>query len=139
MYNDKYVISKTFSLAMGHILDTAYTAKCCNLHGHTYTVEIELSSNTLNEDNVVMDYTFIKEAFNNVIDAVYDHTTLVPPKWHAKFKDIPGTRLVSFNPTAEAIAKFIYDTLKPHLTIDDVNFTAVVVRETDTSYACYRP
>jgi len=134
-----YIIRKTFSIAMGHILEDAYTKKCCQLHGHTYTIELELYGEDLNEDNMIADYTYVKDIFNKTIKDVYDHATIIPPKWHGKFKNIPGVIEVHFNPTAEAIAQYFYDLLVYALSTMEYYLSAVVVKETDTNYACYRP
>lgn len=134
-----YIIRKTFDIAMGHILEDAYTKKCCQLHGHTYTIELELRSDVLNRDNMVADYSFIKDVFDKNIKAIFDHSTIVPPKWHEKFDGIPGVINIHFNPTAEAIAKHFYNILASELTTNEYYLYAVVVKETDTNYACYRP
>ena len=59
-----YIIRKTFSIAMGHILEDAYTKKCCQLHGHTYTIELELCGESLDKDKMIADYTYVKDIFN---------------------------------------------------------------------------
>lgn len=135
----KYTVKKTFHIGMSHILEDAYTKKCCNLHGHTYTIEVELGGEVLNKDGMLMDYTYIKEVFKRKIESTFDHATMVPPKWHERFKDIPGVVNVQFNPTAENISEFFFNLLEEELTVDNCELISVSVKETDTNFACYKP
>lgn len=134
-----FIIRKKFSIDMSHILEDAFTKQCCNLHGHTYTVELEISGNVIDKYGMVVDYGFVKEIFDKEIKSEYDHSALIPPKWHDAFKDIPGVINVGFNPTAESIAYHFYNLLAPNIFRSDYKLTAVSVKETDTNYACYRP
>lgn len=135
----KYTIKKTFHIGMGHILEDAYTKKCCNLHGHTYTVDIELGGERLNKDGMLVDYTYIKEVFKRRIEDTFDHATMVPPKWQERLKDIPGVVNVEFNPTAENIAEFFFHLLEEDFSKDNYELISVSVKETDTNFACYKP
>lgn len=135
----QYTVQKSFSVAMGHILEDAYTKKCCNLHGHTYTVVVELGGDKLNSDGMLADYTHIKEVFKRIVENKFDHATIIPPKWHERFKDIPGVINIQFNPTAENIAQFFFNLLEDELSNEYCTLTKVIVKETETNYACYSP
>jgi len=134
-----YCIRKSFSIDMAHILEDAYTKLCCNLHGHTYIVEVELQTPKLTGVNgMVLDYGYIKKVFNEKIKSEYDHGCMVPPKWHDKFEGIPGVVNVRFNPTAENIARYFFELLFEDLTKEDEYYlTAIIIKETDSSYAKY--
>lgn len=124
---------------MAHILEEAYTKLCCNLHGHTYTVEVEIKApNLVYDDGMILDYGYIKKIFEEKIKSIYDHATMIPPVWHERFKGIPGVVNVQFNPTAENIAKHFYDLLQEAFTVEGKYYlSAVIVKETGSSYARY--
>jgi 6-pyruvoyltetrahydropterin/6-carboxytetrahydropterin synthase len=90
------------------------------VHGHTYTVIIELSDVKLNEVGFVLDYrklSIVKE----FIDQALDH------------KDLND--FLTFNPTAENIAKYLYELFKPQIP----QLSAVSVKETPKTLARYTP
>ena len=76
-----------------------YPGKCCRLHGHNWKVEVTVCGHELNQLGMIMDFKELKGEVGKVIDHL-DHYFLndLP-----EFKSIP--------PTAEYIAKYIYDTL----------------------------
>lgn len=63
------IIRKQFQFDAAHMLSN-YEGKCANLHGHTYTGDIEINA-PVADDDMVLDFNKIKE----VIDP-YDHATL---------------------------------------------------------------
>jgi len=75
--------------------------KCRNLHGHTYQVEVVLEGEVDPAVGYFMDYGDLKKAIAPV-EARLDHRYL---------NDIPGLAIS----TAENLAKWIYDALKPDL------------------------
>lgn len=90
-----YKISKEFSFAASHILhglDDCHP--CSRLHGHNYVVRVHLKSATLNEVGFVKDYRELN-LIKNYIDETLDHRHL--------------NDIFSFNPSAENIAKHLYD------------------------------
>ncbi len=122
--------------------------KCVNLHGHGYVLEVTLSSNTLNEQDMVMDFYHVKNALKNLIDDM-DHSFIVDVK-DPLYEDIKtlsekfGLRIfpVDFCPTAEALAKFFYEFLSERLQeaklLGEVRVSRVVLWETATSKAEYK-
>lgn len=63
------IIRKQFQFDAAHMLSN-YEGKCHNLHGHTYTGDIEINA-PVADDGMVLDFNVIKY----VIDQ-YDHATL---------------------------------------------------------------
>jgi len=116
-----YNISKEFSFCASHKLENLpANHPCTNTHGHNYLVIVELQSATLDKTGMVVDYrklTFIKEH----IDAHLDHKHL--------------NDVLDFNPTAENLAKYIFDLfIKTY-----PQLIAVSVKETPKTIARYTP
>ncbi len=131
-----YQVTKVIHFCYGHRLRN-YRGKCRHLHGHNGKVEIELSSDRLDPQGMVKDFEEIKRTVQRWIDTMLDHTMLLR-------KDDPmvgvlrrrGERLyvLDINPTAEAIAKLIFD----YCLRRGFPVSAVRLWETDHSFATYR-
>ena len=114
-------IKKTFSAA--HTLDIG--GKRENLHGHNFTVEATIASEKLNADGLVLDFRVLKKWVNEILEDL-DHTFLndLPP-----FSDI--------SPTAENIARFIYNRLEKHTVSIGLKVSRIAVWESENSKAVY--
>ena len=132
-----YAVTKVIHFCYGHRL-LNYEGKCRYLHGHNGKVEIELVAATLDRRGMVRDFHEIKRSIQQWIDETLDHKMLLR-------KDDPalpmlqqlGEAIVTMetNPTAEAIAKLIFDqTIRLGFPV-----TAVRLWETAHSYAVYAP
>jgi 6-pyruvoyltetrahydropterin/6-carboxytetrahydropterin synthase len=123
-----YKISKDFQFSASHILNgLSETHPCSRLHGHNYTITVEIKSETLDGPGFVLDYRRL-EVIKKWIDSNFDHHHL---------NDVQI--LKGINPTAENIAKFCADQFKEML-IDlrsDAKISAVTVKETDKTIARY--
>jgi 6-pyruvoyltetrahydropterin/6-carboxytetrahydropterin synthase len=102
-----------------------YQGKCENIHGHRYKVMIRLSAGKLNDIGLAYDFTGLKKELNEVL-ARYDHQCLNEV---APFDKI--------NPSAENIAKTVYEALEPVLR--GVQFESVTVWESPDAAAEYSP
>jgi len=132
-----YQVAKVIHFCYGHRLMN-YTGKCRYLHGHNGTIEIELSAKRLDRRSMVRDFEEIKQTIQRWIDETLDHTMLLR-------KDDPIVKLLRSqrerlylmptNPTAEAIAKLVFD----HAKRLRFPVTAVRLWETPHSFATYRP
>lgn len=130
-----YSVTKVIQFCYGHRL-LNYSGKCRFLHGHNGTVEIELTSDRLDKRGMVRDFTEIRQAIQSWIDRQLDHKMLLCRK-----DPLVGTLtqkgepvfLMDENPTAEAIAKLIFDYT------DSQGFPVSQVRlwETERSVATY--
>lgn len=67
-------ICKSFVFHASHSLPL-HPGKCANLHGHTYTMEIELSGEVSEEDGMVVDFEAVKEAAGSILKE-WDHKHL---------------------------------------------------------------
>lgn len=86
-----YYISKRLEIAGAHQLKLDYESKCQNLHGHNWIVVVYCKSEELNNNGMIIDFKHIKNKIADKLD-------------HKYINDI-----VTFNPTAENIAKWICD------------------------------
>jgi len=129
-------IKKTFHLAYGHRL-LNYKGKCENLHGHNGVVEVTLKAARLNSEKMVMDFTELGRTIKTWLDANLDHRVILAaadPLAPVLKKLGQSCYLTAENPTAEVLAKLVYDTARGlRLPVDEVAFW-----ETPTSMAAYR-
>jgi len=120
-----YSVRVESSFAAAHFL-THYHGKCERLHGHNYRVEVVVSSPSLDAQGIVMDFRELKKLLKEVLHEL-DHQYL--------------NDLAPFgqqNPSAENIAKFIFDSLSP-LVREPVRLSEVIVWENDASCISYAP
>jgi 6-pyruvoyltetrahydropterin/6-carboxytetrahydropterin synthase len=100
-----------------------YHGKCERLHGHNYKVRVWSSGKRLGEGGMLVDFGVLKAALRDLLDASLDHRNL---------NELPE---FEEDPSAERIAKFIYDRLSAAL--PGTVLSAVDVFETPTSMARY--
>ena len=116
-----YKISKQFSFSASHVLEQLpEDHSCARNHGHNYLVTVHLKSETLDENGFVKDY----KTLNNVkkfIDETLDHRHL--------------NDIMSCHPTAENLARFIYERFKPEIP----ELYAVEISETPKTSCIYEP
>ena len=130
-----YTVTKFIDFCYGHRL-LEYEGKCCNIHGHNGKAEVELYSEKLNDIGMVVDFVDIKNILMEWIDENLDHHLLLskddPLIDVLKSKGV-GIFVMDSNPTAESIARLIYDfTVSKGLPVSRVTFW-----ETDNSFAVY--
>lgn len=75
---------------------TDYEGPCANLHGHTYAVNVIVSTTALDKYGMVIDHVVLKKYLDQVLEKL-DHKYLNDLVW---FSDIA--------PTTENIAKIIF-------------------------------
>lgn len=103
-----------------------YKGKCSRLHGHNWVVEVEITGESLNELGILVDFKDVKRELKTVLDKL-DHNYLneISP-----FDKI--------NPTAENLAKFIYEQFSENEIFDDnAKLSAVTVFESPKSSVRY--
>ena len=95
----KMSVCKAFRFDAAHYLPN-YEGKCKNLHGHTWTLEVEVSGVPIpdgSKQGMVMDFGDLKVAVQQKVIDVLDHTLL--------------NDTIS-NPTAENILLWVHDKLQ---------------------------
>ena len=116
------IIGKRFKFDAAHYLPDHPT--CGQLHGHTWTVDVELEGR-LDENCIVFDFGKLKEMMNNILKN-FDHHNL---------NDFLG------RPTCEIIATYIGTSLKTHLeemVPKSAKFYSIKVQEGDGGWVVYR-
>jgi 6-pyruvoyltetrahydropterin/6-carboxytetrahydropterin synthase len=114
-------LSRAFTFEAAHRLPNVPQGhKCARLHGHSFRVEVVCEGETDPHTGWLIDFADIKAAFEPLHDRL-DHYYL---------NEIEGLE----NPTAENVAVWIWDRLKPALPA----LVQVNIAETCTSRCEYR-
>ena len=116
-------VTRKFTFESAHNLPH-YEGKCHNIHGHSYTLEVTVSGNLINDtDNpkcgMIIDFHDLDALVKDKIINVMDHTYL---------NDIFS------NPTAENMVLGIFNALKEALPTS-LKLVRCRLWETDNSYA----
>ena len=90
-----YYVKKTMEISAAHRLTLDYESKCTQLHGHNWLITVCCKAEELNANGMVVDFTLIKRTIKQRLD-------------HQVLNDV-----LTFNPTAENIARWICDQI-PH-------------------------
>ena len=112
------MIETTFDAA--HCLP-GYDGICRRLHGHTYKVQARFRAGSLMESGIALDFRTAKTLVSEATDYM-DHQYI---------NELPEFSVDT--PTAENVAKFIYERVKPECSL----LHSVSVWETPTSCATY--
>ena len=121
-----YYVTATQTFSAAHSLRD-YDGKCERLHGHNYRIEVTLKGPNLNKGGMVVDFTLLRQALDKAI-ARLDHQHLNEVK--------PFDKL---NPTAEYIAKLIYEEMVLKFSTRKVKVHEVTVWESEGCRASYAP
>jgi len=117
-------LEKQVKFEAAHMLPQ-HDGKCARLHGHSWLAVLILESMELEAEGpkagMVMDFGDVSGAIKPILDEKLDH--------HYLNDTLPLT-----HPTSEAIARWLFDELKPSLSL----LVAVRVHETCTSSCEYR-
>jgi 6-pyruvoyltetrahydropterin/6-carboxytetrahydropterin synthase len=130
-----FQVTKEINFCYGHRL-LNYSGKCRYFHGHNGKAEIQLESATLDARGMVRDFTEIKHILQTWIDQNLDHRMILneeDPLIPVLKKAGEPLFLLPANPTAENIAKLIYEEARKK----KLPVTAVTLWETPNSNATY--
>lgn len=120
----KYKVYIETSFSSAHWLKM-YKGKCERLHGHNWKVGVVVSSSSLNQHEMVIDFTKLKKIVNKIINRI-DHRCLNHISYFRKKQ-----------PTAENIAYYIHHSLLQKLKNKNILSIEVIVWETPSQYASY--
>lgn len=130
-----YQVTKQFSFSYGHRL-IKHPGKCERYHGHNGLVEVVCEGAELNDNRMLIDFDVISKALKGWIDEELDHRMILNEKDPmTELLRKKGEKYVSMpdDPTAEALAKMIFDHARGH----QLPVKKVTVWETPTSHASY--
>lgn len=133
-------IAKSFTVESGHLL-TKHPGSCRFPHGHSRTIEIVVTSDTLDANDMVCDFKALKAAAAQVVER-YDHTfalNTADPRFSA-LQAAYGERIVAFantDPTSEVLAREIFHAIRRQLALPSLRLERIRVTETATSWAEY--
>lgn len=119
----KIIVARKFDFCIGHRI-LGHESKCSNMHGHNYTLWVEVTSDKLDSIGRVVDFSVIKERIQPWLDTYWDHTFLVYEKDDDLMKIEPIAPknkpwfVCSFNPTAENMVIYFHNTVFPSLFSD---------------------
>lgn len=103
-----------------------YEGKCENMHGHNFTVEVDVVGETLDPKlGILMDFKALKRLLKEVTDEL-DHRHL---------NDLPD--FAEQNPSSELLARFVFRRMKDLLAPYPVRLAEVMVSEKASSRAYY--
>ena len=112
-----YKLKTKASFDSAHFLKD-YEGKCSNIHGHRWTVEIEVGAETLEHDTqnrgMVVDFSNLKKDLREIAD-YFDHSLIMETGSLRQATEdaliAENLRIVKvdFRPTAENFAKYVYD------------------------------
>jgi len=131
-----YSVTKRLDFCYGHRL-MDYDGVCRHLHGHNALVEIDIQADELDHRHMVVDFSDVRRLVKAWVDRELDHKMILrrdDPMVAVLQAQGEPLFLIDGNPTAERLAKLIYDQAR------SLGFNVVEVRfwETPTSAATYR-
>lgn len=135
-----YSVTKTFRVPVGHRL-SKHKGLCKNIHGHNLKIEVRVSCFKLNDNDMVIDFSDLKEIVSKYLE-YWDHTLLLNSR-DELVNSLQKTNKISFvagDPTAENLCKYLFTRISGELEIIHplllkVNF--IRIWENDDSYAEY--
>jgi len=120
-----WTLEKEFSFEASHQLPD-HDGKCARLHGHSWRGRLVCRESSLQtsgpKSGMLVDFGEMKAAIEDVLENKLDHYHL-------------NDSLEMRAPTSEAIAKWIFEKLKPKLPL----LVAVIIEETCSTRCTYEP
>ncbi len=157
-----FTLSTNIELPIAHRLPGAYSGLCVGnvsrdekevfpkddlgmVHGHNYIITIDVSTDKMNEDFMVMDFKKVKKIIHNEMDK-YDHSLILKEgdalidfyksEYAKRDIDINKTRLFIWKtaPTAEYMAYKWFRTFVKRFIDEGIELTKLVVTVEETSH-----
>lgn len=145
------IIRKLFKFENAHIVRGCSTERCkYSIHGHSYKAEILLSSDTLDNGQMIMDFGLMKGAVRDVVDS-FDHAIAVWDKDDSEYIEYAKRyshrwAVLPVSPSAEQFSRVVFvavDAVLHEMKLvngeENVKLHSIIVHETETGYAqCFR-
>jgi 6-pyruvoyltetrahydropterin/6-carboxytetrahydropterin synthase len=141
------IIRKLYKFENAHIVRDCSSRRCSkSIHGHSYKVEIKLSSNYLDDGQMVYDFGLMKTTIKDIIDS-FDHAITLWEKddkeyieYAKKFSE--RYVILPLNPSAEQFSRIFFIIIDKLLSLTnmkngekEVKLHSVITHETETGYA----
>ncbi len=130
----RFTVTQTLEFCYGHrLLD--YPGKCVHLHGHNGFLEVDVESEVLDALGMVVDFHRIRAVVEAWVDEHLDHKVILCERdpIAAALRDLgQPVFLMADNPTAENIAKLVYEEARRR------GLPVIEVRLWETASACAR-
>ncbi len=120
-----YELTVDTSFSAAHCL-RGYEGDCARVHGHTWGVSATVLAGVLDHVGMGMDFKKLAGELESIVGS-FDHRNLSELD---EFRDI--------NPTAEELARLIFERLTVRLAPTPVNLLSVTVAESDRYRVTYR-
>ena len=125
-----YELSVISHFSAAHSIE-GYPGECANIHGHNYTVKAVVECEKLDKIGLGIDFKILKTYLKEVLKTL-DHTEL---NKISVFRE----RGIFANPSAENIARYIFQELKERLKEPSVRLSKIVITETEGASVAYSP
>ncbi len=119
-----YEVTIRKSFAAAHKL-AEIGGKCEELHGHNFQVEVTVAAAKLNDLGILIDFRTVKKWLGEVL-ACLDH------KYINDLEAFSGS-----NPSAENMARFIFQEIAKRATAEQVTLSRVKIWESDEASVVY--
>lgn len=136
-----YTLISEASFDSAHFL-SGYEGKCKNIHGHRWTIKVEIYGETLQENGscrgMLLDFGELKKELKEIAD-YFDHSLIIEKNTMRnltlKALKEDGFRIleIDFRPTAEEFARYFYNYFKEK----NFKIKQVIVYETPNNCATY--
>jgi len=143
----RVIIRKLFKFENAHIVRGCSTQRCSqNIHGHSYTIEVLLESNYLDNGQMVYDFGLMKLAIKELIDS-FDHSITLwsgDDKGYLESMKNYSNRWIQLpvSPSAEQFSRVIYLIVERILELTvmqnnerNITLNSIIIHETQTGYA----
>lgn len=126
-------VTRYHDISCGHRV-FGHEGKCANLHGHNYRIHFTCETEELDTVGRVIDFSVVKDRLCNWLESHWDHRFLIcsrdPTSGPLGLMDNSVVK-VSFNPTAENMARYLVLEVGPvALAGTGVRLVTVTVEET---------
>ncbi len=96
-----------------------------NYHGHNYEMDVTITGEIDPESGFVIDLKYLKQIIKETIEEKFDHKNL----------NLDTDEFKNLNPTAENIARVIWNLLRPKLNAD--HLLKITLYETERNFVSY--
>lgn len=141
-----YSCTRRIQFCSGHRVMN-HESKCANAHGHNYVAFFEAVATDLDELGRVIDFSVLKEKIGGWIDDNWDHGFIYFREDTVMHNALEGIKSclgsqksyeLMYNPTAENMAKYLYEYICPELLEGTgVKIVKVTLWETENCFASY--